>query len=231
MSVSAAIRRMLEQGFSIEQALDAAEVFEQEAVRPVDKRKERNRRYYEKRKTASKSVLKASETSYSDVQDTLPLEGSPAPLPKNPNPQSPSSLRSSGDARAREEFHANFWPDYPHKVGKPGAEKAFVKARRQAPLSVILAGLKSYIDRKPPERAWLNPATFLNGQRWTDSPAEIAPHGQGPPGLFRTSDGILAALKRHLDEDDDSESGDQPRDHQDPYDTLFRLASKGHDGD
>ena len=49
------------------------------------------------------------------------------------------SLRS-GDARVRPavnvpmlgiEFSQQFWPDYPHKVGKPKALGAFIAARRR----------------------------------------------------------------------------------------------------
>jgi hypothetical protein len=91
----------------------------------------------------------------------------------------------------------------------------------------MLAGLKSYIDTKPADRPWLNPATWLNGCRWDDKPAAVAPRSQAPPG-FRTSDSILATLKRHLDEDDD-ETGHDAGNHQDADNPLLSFAAKGHD--
>lgn len=70
MSVSAAIRELLAKGFTVEQALAAAEVFEASAQPVRSKRQDRNARYYEANKEAllAEKRLKASEpteTSYS----------------------------------------------------------------------------------------------------------------------------------------------------------------------
>jgi uncharacterized protein YdaU (DUF1376 family) len=68
-----------------------------------------------------------------------------------------------------------FWTNYPHKVGKLAAAKAFATVhRRGITLDTILDGLARYIASKPSDRPWLNPATFLNGQRWEDQPAAVA---------------------------------------------------------
>lgn len=65
-----------------------------------------------------------------------------------------------------------FWDEWPNKVGKPAAVKAFKSAvRRGASLWEIQDGLRNYIRDKPPDRPWLNPATFLNQNRWEDRPA------------------------------------------------------------
>lgn len=66
MSVTSAIRDLLEKGFTIEQALVAAEAFEASLMPQRTARQERNRRYYEKTK-ASEKRLKASEKDNSDV--------------------------------------------------------------------------------------------------------------------------------------------------------------------
>ncbi len=69
MTVSAAIRRMLAAGLTIEQALVAAEAFEAEAEpqEPVlSKRQARNRRYYERLK-ASEKRLNADDQDVSDA--------------------------------------------------------------------------------------------------------------------------------------------------------------------
>jgi hypothetical protein len=102
MSTVAAIRRMLEAGLTIDQALTAAEAME--ASRP----------------------------------------------------------------RQTDAFH-RFWSAWPNKVGKPAAERAFAKHAHE--IDAILEGVRRYIDAKPPERPWLNPATFLNQRRWEDEPA------------------------------------------------------------
>lgn len=65
-----------------------------------------------------------------------------------------------------------FWEDWPNKVGKPAAVKALAAARKRgAPFGEIMDGVRSYIRDKPPDRPWLNPATFLNQDRWADQPA------------------------------------------------------------
>jgi hypothetical protein len=91
--------------------------------------------------------------------------------------------KESNTIRAREEeLVANdfqvFYQEYPHKVGKPAAAKAFASAIKKTSLEKIISGLRSYIDTKPPDRAWCNPATWLNHERWNDQPAIIQPPTQ-----------------------------------------------------
>jgi hypothetical protein len=66
-----------------------------------------------------------------------------------------------------------FWKIWPHKVGKPAALKALRSARKRTDLADILAGVETYIRNKPPDRQWLNPATFLNQDRFADRPAQV----------------------------------------------------------
>ncbi len=71
------------------------------------------------------------------------------------------------------EFHI-FWEAWPNKVGKPAAVKALASARKRGALfESIMDGVRSYIRDKPPDRSWLNPATFLNQNRWEDQPAKV----------------------------------------------------------
>jgi hypothetical protein len=62
-----------------------------------------------------------------------------------------------------------FWQAWPNKVGKPAAQKAF--AKNAGEIDAILDGVARYVRGKPPDRQWLNPATFLNQRRWEDAPA------------------------------------------------------------
>lgn len=99
------------------------------------------------------------------------------------------SLRS-GDTRARRALAVEakdaakaferFWEIWPNKTGKPVAIKSFFKVWREA--DAICAGVERYIAEKPPDRPWLNPATFLNQRRWEDAPAPVANARAGPPG-------------------------------------------------
>lgn len=71
---------------------------------------------------------------------------------------------------------ATFWTEYPRKVAKPEAMKAWIKAKPDAELvAAIMAGLR----RAKTSRDWTkddgqfipHPATWLNQQRWEDESA------------------------------------------------------------
>jgi len=94
-----------------------------------------------------------------------------------------------------DEFAATFWPAYPHKVGKPDAEKKFRTARKVASLEEIMAGLNRYVASKPPDRQWCNPATWLHQHRWADQPAATLPFVQN---TARPNGGSNAAFQHIL---------------------------------
>jgi len=62
---------------------------------------------------------------------------------------------------------------YPNKVGKPVAFKSWLRARRRAELDTIMGGLRAYVAKRD-DRAWCNPSTWLNQDRWNDRPAQAA---------------------------------------------------------
>lgn len=102
------------------------------------------------------------------------------------------------------DFENRFWVNFPNKVGKPAALKALKAARRRrASFEGILSGLDFYIRSKPPDRPWLNPATFLNQNRWEDQPAQVQNgNSQAKPGsLIAAIDRQLAALEREESSD------------------------------
>lgn len=182
MSVVAAIRAMLEQGLSIDQALAAGDAIELAQPAPRTARQERNRRYYETHRAsetslkASESVLKASETSYSDAAPS-PL---PAPSPDKeipPTPPKENNLFPYPTPQPRVsragEFD-RFWAMFPNKVGKADAFKAFDRAIKRVELETMMAGLDRYVH-KTDDRPWCNPATWLNQDRWNDQPAAAMP--------------------------------------------------------
>lgn len=61
-----------------------------------------------------------------------------------------------------------FWKIWPNKKAKKAARVAFKKAREIASLETILNGVHEYVEKKEEFRAWMHPATFLNGERWED---------------------------------------------------------------
>lgn len=136
----------------------------------------------------------------------------PNPIKESPNPLegelfSPVEVKPNLEV----EFDNNFWPEYPHKVGKVVALKAFIKAREKTPLNEILDGLERYKKTKPAERSWLNPSTFLRQLRWLDEPAKL-PDGHfvvkniGTDGWVVTcGSDEYAAWKRHYQKANSSE--------------------------
>ncbi|MDX3926758.1 MAG: hypothetical protein QHC90_13265 [Shinella sp.] len=202
MSIASAIRRMLDAGLTIEQALIAAESFEAETRTDgieLTKRQARNKRYYDSHKTSEKRL----NSDYQDVSDgadgLLSPVGSP-PIPPSPNPQSsvPPSPPKGGSSPAG---FADFWSAYPHKVGKPVAEKSFIKALRRADLATIMAGLEAYVA-KTDDRPWCNPSTWLNQDRWNDAPSTPPlRRSQAPPPQTphqQRHQAAINAFDRHL---------------------------------
>jgi hypothetical protein len=86
------------------------------------------------------------------------------------------------------DFENPFWDAYPNKVGRPKAVTAFATARKTHSLDVIMAGLERYKRDKPPDRQWLNPATFLNQERFNDEPATVTNGGGRRHDLFGRSE-------------------------------------------
>ena len=89
-----------------------------------------------------------------------------------------------------------FWQRWPNKVGKSAALKALRSALKRSCHAEIMAGVENYIRDKPPDRHWLNPATFLNQDRWSDQPAQVI------HGTFKTNSGgsLTASIRRELAE-------------------------------
>ena len=98
---------------------------------------------------------------------------------------------------------SEFWEIWPNKVGKPAALRAFIAARRRGhPVETIFSGVRQYEKEKPPERSWLNPATFLNQERFLDQPA-------GPTRKPSLMDHAMKRLKEAEEEAHEQASSDQ----------------------
>jgi hypothetical protein len=75
---------------------------------------------------------------------------------------------------APESFEA-FWSEYPRKVGKPAARRAWKKVNGHS--SAVMPGLcrwKAYWDRRNEPEFIPHASTWLNQERWGDEP-EPAP--------------------------------------------------------
>ena len=168
----------------------------------ADRRRKKTKQKQEERivsREVEETVSRLSrDTDGDDVGDndaTVAVSGSAPPPPKryNQTPTTPPSV--SVEARARIWFSEEFYPDWPNKVGRAAAERAGVALyrKRRGDMTAVIAGRDRYIREKPADRPWLNPATFLNQERFDDRPA-APPARAGPPP--RSSDGQTNVLRR-----------------------------------
>ena len=133
-----------------------------------------------------------------DVRAAAPVPAL-ALVPEEPKPKSFQQIVNA-------EFEERFWPSWPNKVGKPKARVAYFVARKRAEADQIMAGLERYVATKAPDRPWLNPATFLNQDRFNDEPAPVAP-GREP----RHNPMLRAMAEMAADSSDDGRRSDGPR--------------------
>ncbi len=110
------------------------------------------------------------------LAEPLPT-GPPSPTkPSKPTEPSEEGLSANADSSAdrRRSLASEFedwWRGYPHKVGKAAALIKFKIARRTAEFSDLVEGVQRYVERKPADRSWVNPARWLFEARWLDQPA------------------------------------------------------------
>jgi biotin operon repressor len=66
----------------------------------------------------------------------------------------------------------SFWENYPKKVDKGAAIRAFRKAIRNLDPALVIEGAKAYAkDPNLPEKQFIkNPATWLNAEAWNNGP-------------------------------------------------------------
>jgi hypothetical protein len=66
----------------------------------------------------------------------------------------------------------SFWENYPKKVDKGAATRAFRKAIKNLDPAVVIDGAKAYAqDPNLPEKQFIkNPATWLNAEAWNNGP-------------------------------------------------------------
>lgn len=90
-----------------------------------------------------------------------------------------------------DDYRKQFWDIWPNKVAKPKALMKLERIRKRGvSWSALMDGVRRYIRTKPPDRSWMNPETFLNGERWNDQPAEV-PSGK--------SESLASVARRQAD--------------------------------
>jgi hypothetical protein len=176
MSLADTIIAMADAGCSPEQMASVARKFkDQEDAAAAEKRAKdaaRQRKSRSNRHAMSHDVTVTPRDICDPSPSLSPSSSSPpiTPLITTPPISPPSENARGARLLAVQAAFDAFWRRWPHKVGKPAAEKAFAKVSGE--IEAILIGIDRYIRDKPPDRPWLNPATFLNQRRWEDAPAE-----------------------------------------------------------
>lgn len=75
----------------------------------------------------------------------------------------------------------DWWSTYPRKVGKRTAEAAWRRARKRAPVGVLLEGARRYRDDPNRRDAFTaHPTTWLNRDGWQDDPLPARQDGFTP---------------------------------------------------
>lgn len=198
MSISDLIQSMADAGAPMDAILIAVRAIEAKDQEQADKRRKAAER--KQRERDRKRDSHATVTGQSQAKKEIP-------------PTPPKEKKNIISITREAEFSETFWPAYPRKVSKPGALKAFRKARDKASLSEIMAGLERYQSQKPDYADWRHPATWLNDEGWSDDygpPVQGKPRGHSPPNRAaereQATNDSFAIVERELAEA--SERGD-----------------------
>lgn len=85
-----------------------------------------------------------------------------------------TSFLTTKEKDKKETLFLEVWAQYPRKVAKPAAERAYLKALKKYPHAQILAGVLKHAaawERDGTDRQFIpHPATFLNQERFNDEP-------------------------------------------------------------
>lgn len=145
----------------------------------------------------------SGDITQDDVSPTVISRGSvPVISPKPEPPETPdlalpfephpligstsvgSSSVGTSPPEDREKRFNEFWDLYAHKVARPVALRAWLKAIKKTPPDEVLDGVRRYLrwlDSTGTFKA--NPATWLNAERWSDQlvedPSRRTPTGGG----------------------------------------------------
>jgi hypothetical protein len=102
------------------------------------------------------------------------------PLSENPttgNPTTKNTITKEEQIKNNERTYSDsefdsFWSNYPKKVDKGAAVRAFKKALKTSPAVEVIEGAKRYAeDPNLPDKQFVkNPATWLNAEAWNNGP-------------------------------------------------------------
>lgn len=145
---------------------------------------------------------------------------------RRPITQKPETRDQKKDASHPLYGFDEWYREYPHKVQRGAAERAWPKARSIASAEELRSGLARYVASRPADRHWQNPATWLNGKGWLDVPGAMPQQRAGPaPAPPPKSNPALDAANA-LMEKLDAVSPSQTQGNQ-PYPRLVAFSGSG----
>lgn len=172
MDISMIVKIMVAKGATVEQVAAVVEELERQRNELLEVQREKKRLQKRKERMMSRDVAATvgdKERQLATGSDlSSPLNGS---LPANRyNINTPLSLNTP----SLNTSFADFWSNYPRKIGKGAALKAYKKALTKTDAETILKAVKGYPWSS--EREFIpHASTWLNAERWTDdttSPAK-----------------------------------------------------------
>lgn len=172
MRLTKTLERLAAHGATIEQLIEVVRVHEEELEEELASKREKERIRKRKQRMMSHDVPGTDGDNAghlgTDRDLSSPLNGFPPANRYNIN--TPLSLNTP----SLNTSFADFWSNYPRKIGKGAALKAYKKALTKTDAETILKAVKGYpwsSDREFIPHA----STWLNAERWTDdttSPAK-----------------------------------------------------------
>lgn len=138
---------------------------------------------------------RASFTSGNDPSTTQAPAKAPAKAPATdvldpptrPDPTTKNKVKTSSSTAAPstddDPNFDRFWATYPRRIGKGQARRAWTKALKAGtnPETIIEAAARFTAARGNEDPKFTpHPATWLNGERWTDTPDPEPPREPGP---------------------------------------------------
>ena len=172
MRLTKTLERLAAHGATIEQLIEVVRVHEEELEEELASKREKERIRKRKQRLMSHDVPGTDRDNAghpgTDRDLSSPLNGFPPANRYNIN--TPLSLNTP----SLNTSFADFWSNYPRKIGKGAALKAYKKALTKTDAETILKAVKGYPWSS--EREFIpHASTWLNAERWTDdttSPAK-----------------------------------------------------------
>ena len=124
----------------------------------------------EQRERTEKGYLGGYTYTTQDPTQDNPTQDNP--LHKNNNIKNKNLKNNERIYSDYETEFESFWSNYPKKVDKGAAIRAFKKALKTSPAPEVIEGAKRYAeDPNLPDKQFVkNPATWLNAEAWNNGP-------------------------------------------------------------